>query len=116
MLFACALLYWLTRYRKDLATATTLKFVEYAAAEWGNFLWGCVGAALLMVLYVYVAPEVLKVACSKWAVLCGVVIPPVNLPIAGLFGFAGKSFFDRLPRILAWFGARVKLPGRNGAA
>jgi len=103
-------LYWLTRYQRELSSVKFLGFVEYALAEWRNLLWGALGAVLLYVLYVHAAPEVLKVAARKWAFLDGVVIPAINFPIAALLGFAGKNVADRLPRVVNWFGANIRLP------
>lgn len=110
-LFACATIYWLTRYQPERSLNSRAKFAEYAGAEWPGLITGFVGAAILYALYVYAAPQVLEVACKKWDMLCGVNLPAVNVVIAGLLGYCGKSFYDRLPRIMAWFGARVKLPG-----
>jgi len=106
-----ALLYWLTRYQRNFAEPGKLMFGEYLRYEWPAFIWGLTGGAALWVLYAYLGDQIVLVLGRIWSAVEGVELPPFNFLFAFMFGFVGKVFIDRVPRVVNWFGANVRLPG-----
>jgi hypothetical protein len=109
---AGAVVYWLTRWQRNFAeTAHKLTFAEYLRFEWPALVWGAAGGVGLYALYVYAGEHAMTVLGRVLPVMEGVELPAFNVVFAFLFGFIGKAFADRLPRIVNWFGANVRLPG-----
>ena len=107
-----ALAYWLTRYDRDFAPSIhKLGFGEYLHYQWPALIYGAIGGVVLCGVYVYAGEQILLVLGRLWSTLEGLALPSFNVVFAFGFGFVGKSFVDRVPRIVNWFGAHVRLPG-----
>ena len=106
-----ALIYWLPRYQRDFSGPGKLTFGEYLRYEWPAFIYCYLGGMILCGIYIYAGESILLILGRIWSKLEGLTLPAFNVILACAFGFAGKAFIDRLPRVVNYFGAKIKLPG-----